>query len=219
VLATGREGAGIDRGAEMQASWKARGDLDNPTLTLALSTGGHAGPTTALLERLGYAASLLGREETAAVAGGDVLPTALPHLGGEDQAQTRTVVERSGLPFFVVGLQRSETPGGGPDLAAAEERMFRDIAPATILVSDLCVKDLGTLLEKNAAAWPYLLMVIGRPCGSLPPARHIYSTLLLAAPEGLTGYARATLTFDFNTRALLHADGKYIELPDELVAR
>jgi hypothetical protein len=196
VLATADEDAAHLEA--LVAQWKQQEGhcVDGDCRTIALSTGGH----TTSLAAAGYAATF-----GSAV---DAHPPELSASLGTPDAGA-IVITRAGLRFYVLGVPRD----------GAEAIMQRDIVPsvslalAAVVVSDLCVKELGEILERNARAWPFLLVAVGRACGPPPPPRHIFSVLLLSAPDGLEqGYGKATLSFDQRTAALLRADGSIVSL-------
>ncbi|MBL9037133.1 MAG: hypothetical protein JNG84_01340 [Archangium sp.] len=196
VLATSDEtGASAPRVAEVWAANEGH-CRDGGCLTLAVSTTGRAADRSEALEALGVVAS-------------SALAANLEVDGG---APGHVVVERGGVRFYVLGLRGVPSVDGGIDERNLIDTLQRDIVPAwriapvAVVVSDVCSDVLARILERHGNMWPFLVTVVGRACGPTPAPRHIFGMVLLAAPDDFTGYAKATLSLDQRTAALLRAE-------------
>jgi hypothetical protein len=171
--------------------------------TLLLSAGGGAEDELlgSVMKQMGYAASIVGRPALARAG--------IARVGLASDPALR--VERQGIKFDVIGMAKQRADGTLDDdpLAAVRAKVLsiRDRgADVGILLSDACTSELASLLRQAARDWAFLVLAIGRTCGSSERESHIHNATLLGAGDGFGDYVRAKLTFDRNTGALLRAE-------------
>jgi hypothetical protein len=217
VLATAGEGRsllpaadGSGGSARALGYWRAReahgsSAADRGTLVLSAGDAAPAAPDNELLglvmRQMGYAASVLGRPE--------LVRAGIARVGLASDPALR--IERQGVKFDIIGMAKHRADGSVDDdpLPAARAKVLaiRDRgADVGILLSDACTSELATLLRQAARDWAFLVLAIGRACGSSERESRIDTTTLLGAGDGFGDYVRAKLTFDRNTGALLRAE-------------
>jgi hypothetical protein len=212
VLATADEGSSLRPAADGSGGaartlgyWHAReahGPSSPDSATMALSAGGDdaAAPAAAVaqtLHAMSYAASIAGRPE--------LVHSQIAQVGARGGTPLR--IERQGVKIDIIGLAKKFA--GDDPLPSVRDQVLglRDRgADVGILLSDACTADLADMLRGAARDWAYLVLTIGRACGTHEREMRIYSGTLLAADAGFQQYVRAKLTFDRNTGALLRAD-------------
>ncbi|ADO70868.1 bifunctional metallophosphatase/5'-nucleotidase [Stigmatella aurantiaca] len=202
--------------------------------TLVLSTGDNwNGPaissffvgetTSAVMRRLGYAASALGNHEldygreqftkNVAIGGFPFLAANLKvkdaALAKDFQVPAFQVFERRGLKVGVVGLASGKTVtaamagrADGLELIGYEEALTGAIpqaqsagADVLVVVADACPSELKPLVEKHAD-WKLTLVVGGGRCAQPFETAKVGETSIVSISRGLDKYLRAHVTFD-----------------------
>ncbi|SEU08889.1 bifunctional metallophosphatase/5'-nucleotidase [Stigmatella erecta] len=202
--------------------------------TLVLSTGDNwNGPalssfflgetTSAVMRRLGYAASALGNHELDfgreqflknATIGG--FPFLAANLRVKDEALAKDfkvpafqVFERRGLKVGVVGLASTKTVSAamagraeGLELIGYEEALTAAVpqaqaagADVLVVVADACPSELQPIVEKHAD-WKLALVVGGGRCAQPFETAKVGETAIASISRGLDKYLRAHITFD-----------------------
>ncbi|MBN1209205.1 MAG: bifunctional metallophosphatase/5'-nucleotidase [Myxococcaceae bacterium] len=200
--------------------------------TLALATGDHwSGPalssffvgetTSAVMARMGYAASALGnheldfgRDQFLRNMQAGQFPFLAANLKVKDAALAKDmelpafkVFDRKGLKVGVVGLTSPKTVTAamagraeGLELVGTEEALASAVpqaraagADVVVVVADMCPTELQPTLEKHPD-WKLTLVAGGR-CPTQIDAK-VGDTPLVSLPRGLEQYLRARITFD-----------------------
>jgi 2',3'-cyclic-nucleotide 2'-phosphodiesterase (5'-nucleotidase family) len=198
--------------------------------TLALSAGDHwhvgaqaAGEVVArTMHQLGYAASALGAADLAlgpAALRRNIELAGVPHLGVQPgmQLSPSLMLDEQGVKLEIIGLSKQLNASGANGAMLAELRGWAHKihdhgAHVGIVLSDVCVEDLADAFEQSGRDWAFLVLAIGQRCAAAEVRSPIHSVALLAAGDGFQQYARAKLTFDKNTGALLRAETSQVEL-------
>lgn len=222
--------------------------------TLVLSTGDNwNGPaissfflgetTSAVMRRLGYAASALGNHELDygreqflknATLGG--FPFLAANLRVKDEALAKDfkvpafqVFERRGLKVGVVGLASTKTVSAamagraeGLELIGYEEALTGAVpqaqaagADVLVVVADACPSELQPIVEKHAD-WKLALVVGGGRCAQPFETAKVGDTSIVSISRGLDKYLRAHITFDAKKPAgqkVTALDAKLIAVP------
>jgi 2',3'-cyclic-nucleotide 2'-phosphodiesterase (5'-nucleotidase family) len=200
--------------------------------TLVLGTGDHwSGPalssffvgetTSAVMARMGYAASALGnheldfgRDQFLRNQQAGQFPFLAANLKVKDAALAKDmelpafkVFDRKGLKVGVVGLTSPKTVTAamagraeGLDLVGTEEALASAVpaaraagADVVVVVVDMCPTELQPTLEKHAD-WKLTLVAGGR-CPKQVETK-VGDTTIVSLPRGLEQYLRARITFD-----------------------
>ena len=239
ILATSHEGKDLASGAEAAAArllghWRERESKCSSRAdcaTLSVSAGDHGAAESTAAAQLGYVASAVGRTDAsaglAALERSRIPYVAEPRAGAAARTTSKgdkvavgpapaVRLQREGLTLEILGLSSTSPASRDP------EQLFGYLnewalglqnrnVDAGIVLSDRCLSELVTPVERAGRTWPYLLLVIGQACGE-PVSSQIYSIAMLPAGEGLTSYGRAKLTFDRGSRALLQAVTSLVDI-------
>ncbi|HEY2736517.1 MAG TPA: hypothetical protein VGI70_21100 [Polyangiales bacterium] len=190
--------------AKARVAWQPRSACHAAACeNLVLSAGGDEADGGEALARsmqtLGYAASIFGRPLLSRAG--------IPALGA--RSDPPLVVERAGIKLEVIGLTEHSLSAADDALPTLRSRVLAlraHGADAGILLTDICAPALADLLHRGARDLAFLVLAIGRTCHAKDWDHQIDSVTLVAAGRGFPEAARATLTFDRNTAALLRAD-------------
>jgi hypothetical protein len=227
VVATAHEGTGLLPAADGSggvarafAYWRARAAQCSDGMTcdtLALSTSDDSDSdahVARIMQQMGYAAQIA--DGASADNARKHVTRSLPSL--DQHHDVPLVIERQGVKLEIIGLTKEtkEVARSNTDLLSTVRGKVLAIrehgADVGILLSDVCVEELAEMLRRDARDWAFLVLAIGRQCDAKHWETPIHSTALLATGDGFQRYARARLTFDRNTGALLRADTATVEV-------